>query len=270
MYLDLLSKVLTNKIYEPDSPKATPDEVDEIKKTLDLLMNDGINLNISAEDLTQILQYTKRSRNIHTYVSIDALNNIRDAITITNEKKIVGDVLDCGVLRGGTSIYMAGVLKSLNSSRKVYVADSFSGLPVPSTQDGIFANHFWYRFSKALPIYNLDCLASIDDVKENFNRYGLLDDNIIFMPGWFEDTLPSLSAANVKFSVVKIDADWYSSTKDVLDNVYHLISDGGFIIIDDYNLPGCKLAVDEFREKNGISKPLQIADEVAGVFFWIK
>lgn len=84
MYLDLLSKVLTNKIYEPDSPKATPDEVDEIKKTLDLLMNDGINLNISAEDLTQILQYTKRSRNIHTYVSIDALNNIRDAITITN------------------------------------------------------------------------------------------------------------------------------------------------------------------------------------------
>lgn len=93
MYLDLLSKVLTNKIYEPDSPKATPDEVDEIKKTLDLLMNDGINLNISAEDLTQILQYTKRSRNIHTYVSIDALNNIRDAITITNEKKIVGDVL---------------------------------------------------------------------------------------------------------------------------------------------------------------------------------
>jgi predicted O-methyltransferase YrrM len=69
------------------------------------------------------------------------------------------------------------------------------------------------------------------------------------MPGWFEDTLPSLSAANVKFSVVRIDADWYSSTKDVLDNVYHLISDGGFIIIDDYNLPGCKLAVDEFREK---------------------
>ena len=101
MYLDLLSKVLTNKIYEPDSPKATPDEVDEIKKTLDLLMNDGINLNISAEDLTQILQYTKRSRNIHTYVSIDALNNIRDAITIINEKKIVGDVLDCGVLRRG-------------------------------------------------------------------------------------------------------------------------------------------------------------------------
>ena len=75
MYLDLLSKVLTNKIYEPDSPKATPDEVDEIKKTLDLLMNDGINLNISAEDLTQILQYTKRSRNIHTYVSIDALTH---------------------------------------------------------------------------------------------------------------------------------------------------------------------------------------------------
>jgi O-methyltransferase len=67
------------------------------------------------------------------------LNNIRDAITITNEKKIVGDVLDCGFERG-TSIYMAGVLKP-NSSQKVYVADSFSGLPVPSTQDGISANH---------------------------------------------------------------------------------------------------------------------------------
>jgi len=67
------------------------------------------------------------------------------------------------------------------------------------------------------------------------------------------------------FSAIKLKSPFGAFAPGI-----HQPSDGGFIIIDDYNLPGCKLAVDEFREKNGISKPLQIADEVAGVFFWIK
>ena len=82
-------------------------------------------------------------------------------------KKIVGDVLDCGVLRG-TSIYMAGVLKSLNSSRKVYVADSFQVYRFPVPRMGFLQIISGIDFLKALPIYNLDCLASIDDVKEKF------------------------------------------------------------------------------------------------------
>ncbi|PHM36573.1 TylF/MycF/NovP-related O-methyltransferase [Xenorhabdus innexi] len=269
MYLDLLGRTLTNRIYEPEKPKGTLHEVESIREVLCQLSDEGIDLGISAEELTDILQYTKRSRNIHTYVSEEALSNIRFAVETVHRENIEGDLLDCGVLRGGTSIYMAGALKYLSSSRKVYVADSFSGLPSPSAKDGMFINQFWHRFAKHLPLYNLDCLATIDDVKENFHRYGLLSESVVFTKGWFADTLPCLPD-EARFSVIRIDADWYSSTLDVLNNTYHKLSENGFIIIDDYHLPGCQNAVDEFRKLHGITAQLEVADKSAGVFFWRK
>lgn len=226
-------------------------------------------MNLTAESLTAMLQYTKRSRNIHTYVSEKALKNIRNCIEKVHLDSISGDLLDCGILRGGTSIYMAGALKYLKSDKVVYVADSFGGLPKPSSCDGVFANQFWYRFAKDLKLYNLDCLATLEEVKKNFRKYDLLDKNIKFLKGWFADTLPKLPE-NTAFCLVRIDVDWYKSTLDVLENAYNRLSEGGFLIVDDYKLPGCKKAVDEFRAERNLNQEVLIADEHAGVIFWQK
>ena len=216
------------------------------------------------------LQYTKKSRNIHTYVSEKSLNNILESFEIIEKNNIIGDFLDCGVLRGGTSIYMAGILKFFNiKNRKVIVADSFEGLPAPCIEDGVFSNEFWYRFSKKLPMYFLDCSCDLDSVKKNFSSYNLLSDQIIFKKGWFSEILNSDNFDN-NLSLIRIDADWYQSTLDVLENCYNKLSEGGIVIIDDYKLLGCKKAVDDFRLKNNVKDEIKVADEDSGVVWWRK
>lgn len=169
MYLDLLSNILRNTIYENNIPEPSQNEIIHIENILNELLAEGIELNISKEDLVKSLQYTKKSRNIHTYVSEKSLNNILESFEIIEKNNIIGDFLDCGVLRGGTSIYMAGILKFFNiKNRKVIVADSFEGLPAPCIEDGVFSNEFWYRFSKKLPMYFLDCSCDLDSVKKKF------------------------------------------------------------------------------------------------------
>lgn len=269
MYLELLSKILTNRIYETDKLLPQPSEINVIRNILSRLENKGICIDITAEALTDILQYTKKSRNVHTYVSEKSLRNIRTCIERVHLDNISGDLLDCGVFRGGTSIYMAGTLKYLQSSRSVYVADSFQGLPVPSSQDGIFAQEFWYKFYKELPIYSLDCLATLQEVKKNFKKYDLLNKHVKFIKGWFSETLQKLPN-DTKFSVIRIDVDWYKSTMDVLENTYDKLNKGGFLIIDDYKLTGCKKAINEFRSYRNLSQKIITVDKHAGVVFWRK
>ncbi|MCX6702924.1 MAG: macrocin O-methyltransferase, partial [Candidatus Wolfebacteria bacterium] len=81
-----------------------------------------------------------------------------------------------------------------------------------------------------------------------------LDDRVVFLRGWFKDTLPN--APIKKLAVLRLDGDMYGSTMDALENLYHKLSPGGYCIIDDYSLKNCGRAVDNFREKNKISSPL--------------
>ncbi len=109
--------------------------------------------------------------------------------------------------------------------------------------------------------------VSLDEVKGNFGRYGLLDDRVLFLKGFFKDTLPSASIS--KLSVLRVDADLYESTRDVLENLYPKLSVGGYAVFDDYrNLPECKRAVDEYRQVHGISEPIVEIDTRA--VYWIK
>ena len=103
--------------------------------------------------------------------------------------------------------------------------------------------------------------VSLDEVKENFKRFGLLDEQVAFLPGWFKDTLPQ--APIEQLSVLRLDGDMYGSTMDTLQALYHRVARGGFIIIDDYILPACRQAVDDFREHHRISEPLHDVDGAA-------
>ena len=152
------------------------------------------------------------------------------------------------------TIFMRAVLAAYGCrDRKVWVADSFAGLPEVDPQQ----EHFKWQTG--------DMAVSLETVKENFARYGLLDDQVEFLKGFFSDTL---STAPIRqLSILRVDADLYSSTLDALRNLYSALSPGGYAIFDDYqNLPDCQKAIDEFRRDHGIREEIHRIDERAA--YW--
>jgi len=179
------------------------------------------------------------------------LNDLEMCLRDVVRNGVPGDFLEAGVWRGGASILAKAVLDELGEQdRVVWLADSFEGLPKPDRE--------------AFPLDALDLSefeelrVSLDDVKANFARYGLLDDRIRFIRGWFRDTLHDAPVTSL--SVLRLDGDYYESTFYALDALYDKIQIGGYVIVDDYALPACKEAVDDFRKSRGIRSPLHSID----------
>ena len=102
--------------------------------------------------------------------------------------------------------------------------------------------------------------VSADQVRENFGRYGLLDDRVVFLEGWFRDTLPS--APIERLALLRMDGDLYESTMDALVALYDKLVPGGIVIVDDYGiLEGCRAAVTDFRRERGIDEPIYRIDD---------
>lgn len=140
-------------------------------------------------------------------------------------------------------------------NKKVYIADSFQGLPRPILSE-----------DKGLDFYRDPCLSvDINVVKENFRNFRLLDEQVVFMPGWFEHTLQSPEPR--KLALLRADVDLYKSTIDIIENLYHRVVPGGFVVIDDYGaVAACRQAVEDFRTRRGIFNPIETIDWT-GVFW---
>jgi O-methyltransferase len=196
-----------------------------------------------------------------TMIGLKRLDNLQRCIESILEDSIEGDLIETGVWRGGACIFMRAVLAAYNvTDRRVYVADSFEGLPKPDAKK--------YPADKGDNLHSHSPYLAIsqEDVAKNFKRYDLLDDQVVFLKGWFKDSLP---AANIdKLAVLRLDGDMYESTMDALENLYSKLSPGGYCIIDDYALEPCKLAVTEFRKKNKICSDIEDIDGCA--VFWRK
>lgn len=194
-----------------------------------------------------------------TMIGLKRLDLLRTAIREIVEKEIEGDVIECGVWRGGASIFMRAALDVYgDAARRVFVADSFQGLPPPQPekwpQDYGDPHHTWQVLA-----------VSLEEVKANFARYELLDDRVVFVPGWFEDTLPALEPGPL--SLLRLDGDMYGSTMTALEALYDRVSPGGFVVIDDYGaVVACRAAVDDFRAARGITTPVEEIDWT-GVFW---
>jgi hypothetical protein len=112
-----------------------------------------------------------------------------------------------------------------------------------------------------------DLAVSLEEVRANFERYGLLDEQVVFLKGWFRDTLPS--APIERLAVMRLDGDLYESTMDALTCLYPMLSAGGFVILDDYHsVPGCSDATHEFRDSMDVKAPLTLIK--GGGAFWRK
>lgn len=197
----------------------------------------------------------------YTMVGHKRLDNVQESIECILDQNIPGDFVECGVWRGGCAMFMKAVLNARgDTERRIWLADSFAGLPKPNETE--FPDDKGYDYTEQ------DILAvPLETVRGNFARFDLLDDRVRFLPGWFKDTLPGADIGEI--ALLRADGDLYESTIQILDNLYDKVVPGGHIIIDDYNSwPPCKKAVDEFRERHGIDDPIHEVDWT-GVY-WIK
>lgn len=187
-----------------------------------------------------------------TMIGTARLDSLQGCIEEILRTKIPGDLLEAGVWRGGASIFMRGVLKARgDTERRVWVCDSFAGLPEPDPAIAADAD--------GEPWHTLEHLrVGLEEVKANFARYGLLDDQVRFAKGWFKDTLPALS--DETFALIRLDGDMYESTMDTLIALYPSLSAGGFLVVDDYHVPACRAAVHDYRAAQGIEEPIQEID----------
>jgi len=185
----------------------------------------------------------------YTMVGHKRLDNIQWCVNEVLKNNVPGDFAEAGVWRGGSSIFMRAILKAHGiTDRVVWLADSFEGMPTPKfAGDGDdLSSH--------------DILAvSEEQVRANFARFDLLDDQVRFIKGWFCDSLPKAPIKTL--AILRLDGDHYHSTMDALTNLYDKVSPGGFVIIDDYgSWPSCKQAVTDFRKARNISAEIHQID----------
>lgn len=195
-----------------------------------------------------------------TLIPLIGLENIEFVLRDIKENEIKGDFVETGVWQGGACIYARAVMNELKLEGNVYVCDSFVGLPKPDIKN--------FPQDEGDVHSQIDVLkVSLETVTDNFLRYDLLD-GVKFVKGWFKDTMPVLKNEIKSIAVLRLDGDMYESTVEVLDNLYDLVPVGGFIIIDDYCLTRCKIAVDEFFIKKGIKSTFNRIDQC--IHYWKK
>ncbi|MEO8487479.1 MAG: TylF/MycF family methyltransferase [Betaproteobacteria bacterium] len=184
---------------------------------------------------------------------------LQQAVEGVIARGVPGDLIETGVWRGGACILMRAVLAAHGvTERRVWVADSFSGLPAPDpSRYPADANAVFHEFEQlAVPL---------ETVRSHFARYRLLDDQVVFLKGWFRDTLKG--APIERLAVLRLDGDLYESTMDALTALYDKVAPGGIVIVDDFGaIPACAAAVNDFRRQRRIADPMQWID-ASGVYW---
>lgn len=235
LYLDMVKRTVANTVYQ-DSSIFHGDNFDELRDVREERAYDARAREIGSD----------HPRTAHTMVGLKRLDNIRECLESVIADDVPGDFIETGVWRGGASIFARAVLAAHGvTDRTVWVADSFEGMPV----------------DEELPIHLVnDLLAvSLETVRENFRRYGLLDEQVRFLKGWFSDTLPTAPVEQI--AVLRLDGDLYDSTRDALEALYPKLSPGGYVIVDDYHfLPQCRMAVLDHRHRHRITDPVREID----------
>jgi O-methyltransferase len=258
-YLELLKAALTFTLWpEPLRPieHLNPDRPFAKRTAVSLIARA---LRLGGYQLTRDVEPTWEERRdgsiwpyyADTMMGLTRLNHLQQCIEMVLRENVPGDFIETGVWRGGGCIFMRGVLAAYDiTDRKVFVADSFRGFPpIELRQD---AGDEPERFHSYIAV-------SEAKVRENFRRYGLLDDQVVFLSGFFSETLPN--APIQQLAILRLDGDMYGSTMEALTALYPKLAPGGFCIVDDYGaLDICKRAVTDYRATQGITTDIQTID----------
>ena len=278
-YLSLLKKALVNELYVEAEAQVVyllhamvngrPAEIDVVNRirqagTIIDLIRRGKEIGRTVEindSHGRPLQALRGAIEIaHTMIGRKRLDNLHQCLDAVRVDGVAGDLIETGVWRGGATIFMRGYLEAWDlPDRQVWVADSFDGLPEPTLPQDQGVD-----LSKSVAPF---LAVGLDEVRELFARYDLLDDRVRFLKGWFRDTL--FTAPIARLAILRLDGDLYESTMDALVALYDKVSAGGFVIVDDYHTnPTCQAAIHDFRRDRGVAEPLLEID--ADGVYWRK
>lgn len=262
LYLNLVVRIVRGMSPVPEHREVSTCRMDDARTHLDRLRDNPMFSTVieaGPEALDQI--WSRVSPPALTMCGEKSIANLLTCLDTVLRENIPGDFIETGVWRGGLPILMRTFLRTRGvTDRIVWVADSFCGLPeTPKDPRDRVAD------AVLAPVLRLS--VSRTQVEESFAFFGLLDNQVRFLEGWFSETLPEAPLGAL--AILRLDGDYFESTWTAIESLYPRLSVGGFIIIDDYHLPlGCRDAVDRYRERYGITEPLQAINSQA--VFWRK
>jgi O-methyltransferase len=234
LYLDLMKKCLTRLVFKESGPPIHPD--------------------VQSFDPRIRIEGRDWPADAETMIGMYRLDNIQRCVVDILSSGVPGDLIEAGVWRGGATIFMKAILDAYGDlEKRVWVADSFEGMPLANPDKYPHDRGMEYQANFA------ELAVSVEVVQANFGRYGLLDERVRFLKGWFKDTLPN--APIDQLALMRLDGDLYESTWDALAALYPKLSPGGYVIVDDYNLfDACRAAVDDYRRDHRIHDPIESID----------
>ena len=204
----------------------------------------------------------------YTMTTVERMFSLYQAVKYIEENNIAGDFVECGVWKGGSCMMMAYMLKNLkNSSRKIYLYDTFEGMSAPTSIDkvagGQEAVDLLEKSDRGDP-NSIWCYSTIEEVKSNVQLTGFPTENFVFVKGKVEDTIPQTIPE--KIALLRLDTDWYESTLHELTYLYHLLEKNGVLIIDDFGFwEGAKKAVVEFFSSKKIFPIINRIDDTGRI-----
>lgn len=223
-----------------------------LKKALDRVfdLND-----LSSEGLAEIDQDILQGVEAYTMTSPERVMAVLDAIRYVVKNRVSGSIVECGVWRGGTMMAVAKMFMHLGEpQRDLYLFDTFAGMPAPTEFDRDFRGRSAKksfdrrRFSNDSSNW---CYAALPDVKSNLESVGYPPEKIHYIVGKVEQTLPGTKTGDI--AILRLDTDWYESTRHEMVHLFPRLVKGGVLIIDDYgHWKGARKAVDEYFEEQKI------------------
>lgn len=203
-----------------------------------------------------------------TMTSIERLNSLINCTKYIVQNNIEGTIVECGVWRGGSMMAVAYTLQEVFSvDRDLYLFDTYEGMSPPTGKD---VTHF--NVGAEVLLNSQDekereayiCYATLEDVRSNIYSTNYPQEKIHFVQGKVEDTIPS--QAPEKIALLRLDTDWYESTRHELEHLFPRLVPGGVIIIDDYGYwKGCKEATDEYIETHKVPLLLNRIDSTGRI-----
>ncbi|RYZ27744.1 MAG: macrocin O-methyltransferase [Chitinophagaceae bacterium] len=203
-----------------------------------------------------------------TMTSEERIYGLIEAVNYLEKNKIDGDVVECGVWKGGSMLATAKILTQHKSqNRQLYLYDTFEGMPPPTKEDVSYADLAAEKLLKANPDKNKNLVwaySALDEVKQTMSLSTYPPENIHYIKGKVEETIPQ--QVPEKIALLRLDTDWYESTRHELIHLYPRLVQGGVLIIDDYGFwKGARKAVDEYFAENNIPILLNRMDETGRI-----
>ena len=206
----------------------------------------------------------------YSMVTKPGLEFLTVAVKQLEDGGVAGEFVECGVWRGGAAAAMLLSQYAINPNRRraLHMFDSFEGMPPAQAIDGCAAAA--WQANASSPRHFENCRASLDVAKATFAKLGLPERDLHFHKGWFADTIPQFVHDNphLRIALLRLDGDWYASTKVCLDHLYPRVSENGIVVIDDYfQFDGCAIAVHEFLGSRRLPHRIHAVSDCCCAYF---